>query len=126
WCADPPGQRLAELERIRRSPTSDNEAAKPARMRTSGEQQRARADIRSDRVGLIELKCVSEADHELAHCTRREQLIAALRMPEPRQVHCHQVHAFSQTFPRRRERQQALRPGAQQQRMYVARLTLGE
>ena len=107
-------------------PLPDDEAAQPARMQGSGEQRGAGADVGADDVRVLEPERVGEADDELAHRPRREQLIAALGMTESRQVDGHQMRVLGEPRPGRLEGEQALRPRAQQQGVIVPVLALGE
>ena len=66
-----------------------------------------------------------DPNDELAHRARREQLIASLGTTEPRQVDRHQVRLLGESRPGRLEREQALRPGAQQEGVIVP-VALGE
>ena len=95
-------------------------------MQGSGEQRGGGADVGTDDVRVLEPERVGEADDELAHRARREQLIAPLGMTESRQVDGHQMRAFGEPQPSRFEGEQALRPGAQQQRVIGPVLALGE
>ncbi len=77
-------------------------------------------------VRVLEPEGVGDANHELAHRPRREQRVATLGMAEPGQVDRHQMGVFGEPDPGRVEREQALRPRAQQQGVIVAVLALGE
>src|SRR5580693_3195979 len=74
----------------------------------------------------IQPEGISDAEDEVGHRPRREQLFATLGMSEPRQVDRHQVGVFGQPWPRWLEGEQALRPWTQQQCVVVALLALGE
>jgi hypothetical protein len=80
----------------------------------------------SDGVWTLEPQRVDEADHELTHRARRQQLVATLGMTEARQVDRHQMRMLGQSRPHRLESQQALRPRAQQEGIITSLLALGE
>ena len=84
------------------------------------------ADVWADDVRIIEPECAGDADEELAHGTRGQQRVLALRMPEPGQVDRHQMSALGEPRPRRLEGEKALRPWAQQQGVIVTAPALGE
>ena len=75
---------------------------------------------------LLEPERVGGANDELAHGPRRHQASSALGLTEPRQVDRHQVGVLGEPRPRRLEREQALRPRAQQEGVVVPLLALGE
>ena len=75
---------------------------------------------------VLEPECVGDANDELAHRPRRQQRIATLGMTEPRQVDRHQMGVLGESRPGRFEREQALRPRAQQEGVIVPVLALGE
>ena len=96
------------------------------RSRRRGEQRRTGADVGTDDVRELEPERVGDTNHELAHRPRREQRVAALGMTEPRQVDRHQMRVLGEPQPGRLEREQTLRPWAQQQGVIVAILALRE
>ncbi len=75
---------------------------------------------------FLELECVGGANDELAHRPRAEQCLATLGMTKARQVDGHQMGVLGQTRPRRLEREQALRPRAQQESVIIPLLAFGE
>jgi hypothetical protein len=75
---------------------------------------------------VIEPERVGGGDDELAHRPRGQQRVAALGVPEPRQVHCHQVSTLRQAPPDRFEGQQALGPRAEQEGMITVVLAGGK
>jgi hypothetical protein len=76
-------------------------------------------------VRLVQPERVREVDDELPHRPGREQIVPAFGVTEPGQVDRDQVHVFGERGPGRRVREQALRPGAQQDGVRVAVLALG-
>ena len=123
---DPVLQHPTQLERKRRAPAPDDEATQPARIQGRGEERSSRANVGTDGVRVLEPERVGDANDELAHRPRREQRIATLGMTEPRQVDRHQMRVFGESRPHRLEREQALRPRAQQEGVIVPVLALGE
>ena len=107
----------AELERDRGGAAADDQAPQPARMPRRGEQRGRGAGAGGDDMRVLEPERVGGGDDELAHRPRGQQRVAALGMPEPRQVHGHQVGMLREPPPDRLEGQQALRPRAEQEGM---------
>jgi hypothetical protein len=91
-----------------------------------GEQRGRGADVGADDVRIIEPECVRDGHDEVAHGARGQQRILTLGMPEPGQVDGDQVGALGEPQPRRLEREQALRPRAEQQGVIVTVAALGE
>ena len=123
---DPVLQHSIQLERKRGASTPDHKAPQAARIQGCGEERGPGADVGADDVRVVELERVRETDDELAHRTRRQQLVAALGMTEPRQVDRHQMCLLGEAQPCRLECEQALRPGAQQENMILAVIALGD
>ena len=119
-------QRPIELERKRRAPAPDDKAAETARMQRRREQRRRGPNVGADDVRALEPEGVGGANEELAHRLRRQQHVAALGAPEPRQVDRHEMRPLGEPGPGRLEREQALRPRAQQEGVVVALPALGE
>jgi hypothetical protein len=81
-CDDPVVEDPTELERIRGTAAPDDHASQSAGVVGSREQQGAGADVRADRVRVLEPELVGEPDDELPHGARREERVATLGMPE--------------------------------------------
>src|SRR5207302_1691058 len=58
-------------------------------------------------------------------CRRREQVVPPLRVPEPWQVDRHEVCVLGESGPHLLEREEALRPRAQENSRYVTGVTFG-
>jgi len=94
-------------------------------MPCGGEQQGRRSDIGADCVRAPQSELLDNVSNELAHCRRREQVVPALRVPEPRQVDRHEVRVLGKPGPHLLEREEALRPRAQENSRYVAGVAFG-
>jgi hypothetical protein len=77
-------------------------------------------------VRVFEPELVGEPDDELAHRARRQERVAPLGMAEARQVDRDEMRVLSEAVPHLVEGMNALRPGAQEERVVVARLAFGE
>jgi hypothetical protein len=125
-CDDPVVEYPTKLERKGRTPAPEDDAPQTARVVGSREQQGAGADVRADRVRVLEPELVGEPDDELPHGARRQERVATLGMPEAGQVDGHEVRVLGEAAPHLVEGMKALRPGAQQERVIVTLLALGE
>jgi hypothetical protein len=76
-------------------------------------------------VRVLEPELVREPNDELTHGTRRQERVATLGMPESR-VDGHEMRVPCEPIPHLVEGVDALRPGAQQERVIVPLLALGE
>jgi len=114
------------LDRVRGAAAAEDEAPQTTRMCGRGEEQGRGADVGPDGVRILEPQRVGEADHELAHRSRRQQIVATLGMTEAWQVDRHQVCVFGQSRPHRLEGEQALGPRVQQEGVVAPILALGE
>src|SRR5262245_16844229 len=74
---------------------------------------------------LLQAKGVGELNDEVAHRPWRHQRVAALGLREPRQVNRQQMSVLCQPMPGGLVAVNALRPRTQQERVIIARLTLG-
>jgi hypothetical protein len=125
-CDNPVVEDPTELERIGRTPAPDDDASQAAWVVGSCEQQGAGADVRADRVWVLEPELVGEPDDELPHGARRQERVATLGMPEAGEVGGHEMRVLGEAVPHLVEGVKALRPGAQQERVIVPLLALGE
>jgi hypothetical protein len=80
---DPVLQRPAQLERERRAPAPDDQAAQPAGIQRRGDKRRPGADVGPDDVRVLEPEGVGDANEERAHRPWRQQRVATLGMTEP-------------------------------------------
>src|SRR5690349_15221444 len=94
-------------------------------MKRGREEHGACANVRSDDVRTLEPEGVGDANDELTHGSRGEQTLATLRMPEARKVYGNEMCVLRQTRPGRLEREQALGPRVEQQRLALLLLALG-
>jgi hypothetical protein len=107
---DPILQHPAQPERKRRGATADDKATKTPRIQGGGEQRGPGANVGSNHMRALQPEYVGEANHELAHCLWREQLIATLGVAETGQVDRHQMRVLGEAVPSRLEGEQALGP----------------
>jgi hypothetical protein len=118
-------QHAAELERDRGAAGADDEAPEPARMQRRGEERRAGADVGPHDVWLLQAERVGGSNDEFPHRFWGHQRIAVLGLPEPREIDRHQMGVLCQPGPGGLVAVNALRPGAQQERVVVPWLALG-
>ena len=123
---DPFLERAAQLERERRAAAPDDKAAEACWMQGRREEGGTGPDVWTYDVWALEAERVGEADHELAHRPGRHHLIPSLGVTEPRQVDRDQVGVGREPSPHRFERQQALRPWAEQKGVMVSLIAFGE
>ena len=107
-----------------RAVTDDYAPQKPRVVR-GREQQRRRPDVGADCVRMLEPELLDDLSDEFTHCRRREQFVPPLRVPEPRQVNRHEVCVLGESGPHLLEREEALRPRAQENSRYVAGVAFG-
>ena len=72
-------------------------------------------NVRRDDVGPAQISLGDELGQELAHRSRRQEILSAFGCAEPREVDGEQAGVVGKRAPHRRERVHALRPGAGEQ-----------
>jgi hypothetical protein len=88
---DPRRQRLAELDRHGGSAGAHDRAGDPLGMRGRREQGGRGSDVRRDDVRRAQIGLIDELGQELAHRSRRQQVLAAFGGAEAGQVNGEQA-----------------------------------
>ena len=114
-----------DLDGNRGGAVADRQAAQQPGMVRSREQQRGRADVGTDGMRPVQSERVNGMRDELAHRGRFEEFVAALRVPEARQVDRDQMGVLGQARPHLLEGVEAFGPRAEEYRRYFPRLALG-